>query len=300
MTIYFDTARDESDVRQALELYIADENRELGLTREQRSSLEIEDEFRHWMGIYRSTPEGFMVARDNRKIIGVAAVALRPPQWMLTNFFVDPQYHGQGVGRELFRRALVMRHSATRFCLHASTHPNAQMLYLKSGLYPRPHSTWLQLEGERVQKLEISESTDLISSREALPEVLDRVNTWDRQLIGFEREVDHLWWSTTSDYYLLTQRNTDVGYFKISNNGHIGPLVVKYPELMPAALDLALLAAKKQTLSSRQRLLIPGENSVALHWLLNYGYRFDGVELLLSSEPLPYLSHIIFHDTDLL
>ena len=57
ITVYFDTAKDEFDIRQAMELYIADENRDLGLTRDQRTHQKIEHEFRYWFGIYQSTPE---------------------------------------------------------------------------------------------------------------------------------------------------------------------------------------------------------------------------------------------------
>lgn len=192
MTIYFDTARDESDVRQAMELYIADETRNLMQASHSWTEEEIEDEFHHWLGIYQSTPEGFIVARDNEQIVGVAAVALRPPQWMLTNFFVDPSYHGQGIGLELLSRALIIRNGATKFCLHASNHPNAQTLYLKAGLYPRPHSTWVQLEGERILELEIARPSDVVSSQVDLKDILEQVNAWDGQIMGFERQVDHL------------------------------------------------------------------------------------------------------------
>src|SRR5262249_3458116 len=78
------------------------------------------------------------------------------------SFCTHSKYHGQGIGRELLRRALEIRHGATQFCLHASMHPNAQMLYLKAGLFPRPHSTWLQLESEDVQKLDIPHPVDMV------------------------------------------------------------------------------------------------------------------------------------------
>lgn len=296
MAIYFDTARDENDVRQAMELYIAD----LNLTEELFTAQEIEHEFRHWLGLYHSTPEGFLVARDHDRVVGVAAVVLRPPQWMLTNFFVDPHYHGQGIGRELLNRVLAIRQNVTRFCLHASTHAHAQMLYLKAGLYPRPHSTWLQLEVERIQKLEIPRSPDMNSIKVALNDIIEPINAWDRQLLCFEREVDHRWWSAYSDYYLLEKNGTKVGYFKVTNDGHIGPLVVEQPEFMADALDLAILASKQTVKSSRQRVLIPGDNNIAIERLLHYGYRFAGAELLLSSHSMPNLSRTIFHDTDLL
>lgn len=91
-----------------------------------------------------------------------------------------------------------------------------------------------------------------------------------------------------------------MGYFKVTDDGHIGPLLVTQPIFMAEAIDLALLATQERIKRPNQRLLVPGDNSTAIQRLLNYGYHFDGIELLLSSHPLPHLSQVIFHDTDLL
>ena len=300
MTIYFDTAKDEDDIRQALELYIVDKISLLGITREQYPQHEIERDFRHWLGIYRKTPKGFIIARDDERIIGVAAVALRPPQWMLTNFFVNPRYQGQGIGRELLTRALAVRQGAKQFCIHASTYPNAQMLYLKAGLYPRPNSIWFTLERERLQTLDIPRPLGTAAHKVILEEVIEQINSWDEQLLGFKRAVDHQWWATGGDYYLVTGNGTAEGYFRVEHNGHIGPLVVEDTNLMADALDLALIAAQATSATETNEIMVPGDNQIAIERLLRYGYRYFDVDLLLSSNPMPNLSHMIFFDSDLL
>lgn len=300
MTISFEVAQCENDVRLALEIYISAENTESTPPQKQWSQQRIDKEFRHWLGIYHNTPEGFFIARDKDEIVGVAAVALRPPQWLLTNFFVDPRYHDQGIGKELLARALALRQGVERFCVHASTHANAQSLYLKAGLFPRPHSTWFRLDGEGLKGLLIRRPAELVARPVELSEVIAQINAWDRQTLGFEREVDHHWWSADGRYFILSDGQAEVGYFRLEQDGGIGPLIVAQPKYMADTLDLALLTVQETVSGSTCELLVPGDNQSALERLLRYGFQYQGVELLHSSVAMPHLSQVIFYDTDLL
>src|SRR5882672_5344192 len=118
------TGRD--GVRAALNLYIEDEDREHGWRPGeppiQHTETEVERDFRHWLGIYESTPEGFIVAEDEDtgQIVGVATAVRRPPQWMLANFYVHADYQGRGIGRQMLEQAYAAREGCDRFCVHAS------------------------------------------------------------------------------------------------------------------------------------------------------------------------------------
>src|SRR5262245_48364526 len=134
-------------VRAAQNLYLADEDRLRALAFPgqpliPRSEIQLEREYRHWIGVYESTPEGFIVAEDDEtgQIVGVASAVRRPPQWILANFYVDPAYQGRGIGRRMLECAFEVREGCDRFCVHASSEPAAQTLYMKFGMYPQPYS----------------------------------------------------------------------------------------------------------------------------------------------------------------
>src|SRR5262245_33928772 len=121
MAILIGVAENDEDVFSAMQLFYAEEDRLRNTTAESRSVEEVAWELDLWRGIFASTPEGFVVARDDETgiIVGVAAAVRRPPQWMLTNFYVDPEYQGFGIGRKMFQQAWSVREGCTRFCLHA-------------------------------------------------------------------------------------------------------------------------------------------------------------------------------------
>ncbi len=303
MTVRIRNARNEQDVRGAMQLALDDDLRwrwQRYGTATPLAQAEVEQIFQFWWGIYQSTPEGFMVAEDDERglIVGVAAAVRRPPQWMLTNFYVHPDYRGRGIGHQLLTCACAVREGCDRFCLHASDDPAAQALYLRFGLYPQPHS--IKFTGHAWQKLDVPAHLKL---EEVSPlEALDVINPLDRSALGYERVVDHRYWMRFGSYFLVRRGQDLFGYFRIGrlpgNKSDIGPLVVAEDQSMGDVLQAALAVA--QSRSEQQSLLVPGANQTAIARLLEYGYRCHDVELLMSSVPMPGLSHVVFQDTDLL
>src|SRR5215471_9946863 len=127
------TATNEQDIAQALEIYAANEPPP---TPEYKA-----DVLAHWLRLFADSPEGFWLAEDENtgQIVGVASAIQRPPQWLLSNFYVLPTYHGQGIGRLLLSRAFATYPNCDRFAVHASTHDSAQSLYIQFGMYPLPY-----------------------------------------------------------------------------------------------------------------------------------------------------------------
>ena len=303
MTIQIRNARDERDVRGALQIYL-DDDAAWRLHRYGEAAplteAEIEDEFEYWWNIYDSAPDGFFVAEDDERalIVGIASSVRRPPQWMLTNFFVHPDYKGHGLGHQLLQRAHAVRDGCDRFCVHASDDPAAQALYMRFGMYPQPHST--QFTGQIEQRLDVPDHLKL--EKVSALNALDTIAALDRSALGFERVVDHRFWAEHGLYYLVRAKQDLLGYFRVGQSpsqvSDIGPVVVTEDRWMGDVLQAVLAVA--QTVSNRQRLLVPGANTTAIAKLLAWGYRCHDVELLMSSAPLPGLPRVLFQDTDLL
>ena len=128
------TAATEQDIEQALKVYLVNEPSIAEV--DQASTLA------HWVTMYENCPEGFWIAEDeaSRQIVGVASAVRRPPQWILANFYVLPNYHGKGIGRKLLSQAYSAREGCERFLVHATDHSSAQSLYMQFGMYPLPYS----------------------------------------------------------------------------------------------------------------------------------------------------------------
>ncbi len=283
------TAANEQVVAQALEVYRANEP--------PWDSTYAEQTLQQWFATFSSCPEGFWIAEDepSHKIVAVASAIRRPPQWLLTNFFVHPDYHGQGIGKSLLAQAIAVCEGCDRFTVHASQHPSAQRLYMQYGMYPLPYS--IKFKGQPQTRIKLP--TGLKVEAWSPENVLQTLNSFDLSALGYTRTVDHLWWGKHATYFLVKAEGQAVGYFGVSSRGIVGPLVVADVRWMAGALDLAI--AQQLSLSATDHeIFVPGANTAAIAHLLACGYRYSGIELLLSSHSMPGLARVIFHDTDFL
>jgi len=252
----------------------------------------------HWLATYASSPEGFWLAEDEprQQIVGVASAVRRPPQWLLTNFFVLPTYHGQGVGQALLTQAFATHEGCDRFTVHASLHSSAQSLYLRFGMYPQPYSIYFK----GIPQNQSGSPSPVTAEEQPLSEIISVLNALDQEMLGFERVVDHERWAKHGCYYLVKAgKGQVVGYFHVSPERSIGPVVVTDRQWMPAALALAL-RTQSELWPGEQELLVPGANTSTLAYLLSHGYRYRETEMLLSSHPMPGLAQVVFHDVDFL
>lgn len=282
------TAASEGEVQQALDVYfVADPP----VTLNHKAST-----LAHWLAMYSNCPEGFWIAEEEelQKIVGVASAVCLPPQWILTNFYVRPEYQGNGIGRKLLYRAFSTWEGCERFLVHASEHASAISLYMQFGMYPLPYSIFFTGNPDRP-------ATSSVLTVEDCPidEILLTLGALDQKILGFTRPVYHQHWATYGSYYLVKKDDEVVAYFRVSSEGLIGPLVTSHERWMVAVLDQAI-DQQKAISPGKHEVFIPGANRAAIAHLLALGYRYVGFNLLLSSHPMPGLANVIFHDTDLL
>lgn len=282
------TANNVREVRDSIKVWLSNEHDGI-------EDDKLEQIIAQWLHYYRHDQAGFWLALDDDRIVGIATALIRPPQWMLVNFYVRPAYQRQGIGHALIKEALAIHAGCERFLVNASTHPAAQHAYLSAGMYPQPPSLWFMGK----PKVAVSTPAEVSAEPCAVEDIIDIVNQLDARALGFTRAVDHRWLATWGAYFLLKAGAETVGYFRTSTRGAIGPLVTADTRWMPAALDWAILKTLELTQTNHQ-ILVPGANATALAQLLRYGYRYYDIELLMSSHPLPDLSSAIFYDCDLL
>ena len=284
------TAANEAEIEQSIELFWADEP---GHTPEYKASA-----LDHWLFMYTDFPAGFWLAEDNdtQQIVGVATMVRRPPQAIVANFFVLAAYQGRGLGRRLLTQAIATCTDCDRLAVHASGNPSAQSLYMKFGMFPQPYS--VALTGHPQDHPAPSE---LMAENRPIDEIVSFVDSLDLANLGFTRRVNHRRWARDGSYFIVPARDRagdqPVGYFRVTAERRIGPLVVSDERWMVAALDLAI--QKQRELSpGEQNILVPGANTNALACLMARNFRIAYLELLLSSHPMPELSKVVFNDTD--
>ncbi len=282
-------AANEQEIEQSLEVYIAaDPPRDLSY----KATV-----LTHWLGLYANCPDGFWVAEDEttgHQIVGVASAVRMPPQWILSNFYVLPAYHGKGIGKKLLEEVYSSHEGCERFLVHASEHPSAISLYMQCGMYPLPHSMFFTGNPEHIAR-----STALSVMSYPVDEILPTLNTLDLQALGFHRSPYHQRWGKDGRYFLVKQEDQVVAYFRISPGGSIGPLVASSERWIPATLDWAI-DRQKEMYPGDLGVFVPGANRAAIAHLLARGFRYLGFNLLFSSHPMPGLAQVVFHDTDLL
>lgn len=175
----------------------------------------------------RNSPNcSFWVAEDtprfgSPRIVGYARAVVRDAVWSLTEFFVTPSQHRQGVGGTLLSRCIQDGERAgadTRLVL-ASHHPDADSLYIRrAGCFPRLPMMLLSgpattLIDPAPGKLPIEDSTIIgyhadrtNSASEDDPRIIastlvlnggiqEELDALDREIVGYARPTEHRFWA---------------------------------------------------------------------------------------------------------
>lgn len=214
-----------------------------------------------------------VVAADKAGVVGYAATVRIEDADLLSDLFVVPDRHGEGIGGALLDQAWT---DATDRMTFSSAHPRALPLYLKFGLVPRWPVRYLMGDTSALPR----------SSLRAVDVTKAEAGDVERQLGGGDRSADYAYWAARPDARLLVvwagRRTIAVG----ATGGEgvargLSHLRVAEPELAGEAL-LAVLG----TLTAEVMVAVPGP-MVGAEVLVKCGWRvIDTDQFAATSDEL--------------
>ena len=147
------------------------------------------------------TADQFWIAEQAGEAIGYARSILRDGVRELTEFFVLPGNQSAGVGRELLARtfpAAGARHRA----IIATPDSRAMGRYLRAGVYPHFPIYYFR----RAPEVAPVASDLTIQAFSSADPVMPELRAIDREILGYERDVDHAWLAQTRTGHLYRRK----------------------------------------------------------------------------------------------
>ena len=224
------------------------------------------------------------VAELDGKIVGWGRSVERGGHLQLTHFFVHPDAQGRGVGRGILERAFPASRGTSRSIL-ATQNPLALSLYLRSGV--SVHGNSIEL-GRHPRSLESDSDIALEAT-----ELTDEVREIDRDVVGYEREIDLEFLANDRPLYLVKKGTETAGYAFGLQGMYVGPVgVLDAKDLQPTVALLEAAAARDG--AEDFRITIPAPAAETVRWALDNGYRIDPFyEMLLMDSPVISLDRYV-------
>jgi GNAT superfamily N-acetyltransferase len=232
------------------------------------------------------TADEFWLAEEGGVPIGYARSILRDQARELTEFFVLPANQSAGVGRELLARAFPAVGAAHRSII-ATSDARALGRYLRAGAYSRFPIYYFGRAPQPVR-----EPSDLtLEPFSSAASVLPALRAVDQVILGYTRDVDHLWLAQSRQGFLYRRGDRVAGYgYAGAPNGPFALLDASdYPAVLAHAEAQA--AARGDDETGFETPLI---NRHAVDYLLRRGYRMDSFfAFYMCDHPLGQPEHYI-------
>ena len=232
------------------------------------------------------TADQFWIAEQAGEAIGYARSILRDGVRELTEFFVLPGNQSAGVGRELLARtfpAAGARHRA----IIATPASRALGRYLRAGVYPHFPIYYFR----RAPEVAPVASDLTIQAFSSADPVMPELRAIDREILGYERDVDHAWLAQTRTGHLYRRKGRVVGYGYAGGNN--SPFALLDPADFPAVLAHAAGQAAARG-AEETGFEVPLINRHAVDYLLGRGYRMDSFFCFhMADGPLGRLENYI-------
>jgi GNAT superfamily N-acetyltransferase len=223
---------------------------------------------------------------DGDRILGYARSVERQGVLQLADYFVLPGAQGQGLGKGLLERAFPSQYKGHRIVI-ATTNEAALTRYLKSGVYPLCPVLEFYRKASPAEEAAGLEVKPLCADSA----VLSVVNRIDREILGYERELDHQWLLKDRKGYLYLREGEPVGYGYVGS--WAGPFAMRETSDYPAVLA----HAETQMAESGGELMlaVPLVNRKAVDYLLSRGFQMNTqfVMLFLADRLSPQLDRYI-------
>jgi GNAT superfamily N-acetyltransferase len=209
-----------------------------------------------------------LVAVDGPTLLGWGATRPTHHGAVLTDLFVDPTWHGQGVGASILRGLWPDPATPGRYTF-SSQHVNAVPLYLRAGL--RPIWPLLYLGGSRARLPDTSYRVEPVG-----PDVAAAAES---RLGGGDRSADYRYWAQLPGHQPITvasaARVVAVGVLGIGDVAHLA---------CPAANDAgdALVAALRALPTDTVTCCIPGPHP-GTTTLVDAGFRPRDYDLTMTT-----------------
>jgi GNAT superfamily N-acetyltransferase len=208
-----------------------------------------------------------VVAEEAGRVVGFTAAWVREDVWFLSALFVLPERQGRGIGTRLLELAWGEGYSR-RLTITAAIQPVSTATYARRGLIPM--TPILNFEG----RPQSNDGGDL----ESAPLDPGALRDLDRSAYGFDRTVDHLFWTEAAETATLWLSDGEpAAYSYVSATGVIGPLAGRAETSAASALraELARCAERKTFVA------IPGSSARLVEVALASGLRLRDPGLLL-------------------
>jgi len=223
--------------------------------------------------------EWWIAENDAGRVVGYARSMERDGTRELTEFFVHPAAQAGGIGRELLARAFRADGVKHRSII-ATTDVRAVNRYLREGLAGR-----LPLAGLEAVPRAVALETDLVREPIVATErTLEALGAIDRAVLGFRRDVDHIWLATERSGWLYRRAGEAVAYgyhpVRPSWGGPYAALEAADLPVLLADAESAAFEAGHATVSFDVALIA----QTAIDHLLGRGFRVDPFLMLFFTD----------------
>jgi GNAT superfamily N-acetyltransferase len=209
------------------------------------------------------------VAVAESAVVGYSDAIVRGDTWFLSTLFIRERFQGRGIGRHLLELSWGDGY-ARRMTISSSIQPISNGLYARRGLVPA--TPILALAG--------APRADAPRGLEAVALERDPTAVLDQAAYGFDRGVDHAFWSESKAGTLWLRDGEPAAYSYRSEDGGIGPVAGADPESGAAALQAELARC-----DGLAWVHVPGSSRELVETALTAGLRFEAPPglLLLSA-----------------
>ncbi len=248
--------------------------------------------FRTYSDHLWQTADQFWVAEDEGEIIGFSRSIRRDGIRQLSELFVHPEMQSKGVGKRLLEAAFPPGDVNNRVVI-SSPDVRAVTRYLKSGVNIR----FTICDWERKPEVVPFETDLFIEAFNTSPENLAILNSIDRTVLGYTREVDHVWLGRHRHGHFYRRGGSVVGYSYVSNR--VGPIAMLHNNDFHTALAHVESEMTKYVDDVFNEFLvtIPMINTAAVEYVLKRGCQMTPfVEHFMSDQPLGQYENYVFMD----
>jgi GNAT superfamily N-acetyltransferase len=225
------------------------------------------------------TADRLWIAEDDGRPIGYARSILRDGVRELTELFVVPGLQSKGVGGELLARAFPAEGARHR-TLIATFDVRAVARYARCGLDGRSPIFCASRAPAAVSVASDLRAEPLVTD----PTTLDGLAIIDRALLGYRRDVDHVWFAEQQRGLVYRRGAELVAYgYAPSAPGWGGPYAALDPGDLPRVLADAETAAHRAG-HPEVSFDVALVNRAALGHLLGRGYQLESFPMIFFAD----------------